>query len=219
MMRVAVIGLDPVGQAMALSLREAGHQLAVYDPSGETPEALASAGAEVANSIASACCTADAVFSMLAGDQAVETAVLGAGGIADSLPRNAIHIGSSTISVECSDLLVEAHWNVGQRYIAAPVLDRSNAAAGAPLLMIAGGCAAVMAEVQPLFDAIGKVTIQLAGWPSRANLVQHSANSRFETMVESRAGSLVPPNAHPPAPMRDHVDLLFGRFFRARGRE
>ena len=192
-MRVAFIGLDHVGQAMALSLLEAGHQLTVYDQTSEGAEALASAGAAVANSIAGACCSADAVFSMLVGDEAVETAVLGAGGVVDSLPGNAIHIGCSTIGVECSDRLVEAHWDAGQRYIAAPVLGRSNAA-GARLLIVAGGCKQAIAEVQLLFDAIGEVTVQLAGWPSEANLFQRGANSLFETTFGSSMGRSAPLN-------------------------
>jgi 3-hydroxyisobutyrate dehydrogenase-like beta-hydroxyacid dehydrogenase len=192
-MRVAFIGLDHVGQAMALSLLEAGHQLTVYDPTNEKAETLVPAGAAVANSIAGACCSADAVFSMLADEEAVEAAVLHAGGVVDSLPWNAIHIGSSTIGVECSDRLVEAHWDAGQRYIAAPVLGWSNAA-GARLLMIAGGCNRAIAEVQRLFDAIGEVTVQLGGWPSEANVFQCSANALFEATFESTIGKLAPLN-------------------------
>lgn len=210
-MRIAFIGLDHFGQAMALSLVEAGHQLTVYDPSSEKAEALASAGAAVANSIAGACSSAEAVFSMLAGDEAVETAVLRAGGMVDSLPRNAIHIGCSTISVECSDRLVEAHWDAGQRYIAAPVLGRSNAAAGARLLMIAGGCNRAIAEVRLLLDAIGEVTVQLAGWPSEANLIQRSANTRFETTFESTMGKLAPLNECTRLQIRDYVQFLAAR--------
>lgn len=210
-MRVAFIGLDHVGQEMALSLLEAGHQLTVYDPTSEKAEALACAGAAAANSIAGACCSADAVFSMLAGDEAVETAVFCAGGVVDSLPRDAIHIGSSTISVECSDRLVEAHWDAGQRYIAAPLLGRSNAAAGARLLMIAGGCKQAIAEVQLLFDAIGELTVQLDGWPSEANFIQRSASTRFETRFESTMGKLVPLDERTRLQMHDYVEFLAAR--------
>ena len=170
-MRVAFIGLDPIGKAMASRLLEAGHQLTVYDPDRGIPEAIESAGASVANSIQDACRWADAVFTRLADDQATEAAILGPGGVVESLPRNAIHIGSSTVSVECADRIVEAHWDAGKKYVSAPVLVGSESTAEVQLLVIAGGRAATIFQIEPLLGPIGQLA-QLSGWPSEANLVQ-----------------------------------------------
>ena len=182
-MRVGFIGLDPTGSAMASRLLKAGHKLAVYDPAREVPKALESAGGSVANSIQEACRWADAVFTMLPDDEVAEAVILGPGGVVESLPRKAIHIGSSTVSVECSDRIVEAHWDSGKQYVSAPVLVRSGSTAEVRLLVIAGGREATIFQIEPLLSLIGQLA-QLSGWPSDANLVQLGANCTGATLFQ-----------------------------------
>jgi hypothetical protein len=170
-MRVGFIGLDRTGEAMASRLLKAGHQLTVYDSAREIPATLTTAGARVAHGIQDVCHSADAVFTMLPNEKTVEAVILGPAGVVESLSRRAIHIGSSTISVECSDRIVEAHWNVGKRYVSAPVLVRAESAAEEQLLVIAGGREAPITEIEPLLNPIGELA-RLHGWPSDANLVQ-----------------------------------------------
>ncbi len=55
------------------------------------------------------------------------------------LGRNAIHVSASTISIELSERLTAAHANAGQRFVAAPVFGRPEAAAAAKLFVVAGG--------------------------------------------------------------------------------
>lgn len=171
MMRVGFIGLDPTGKTMASRLLKAGHQLRVYDPARGIPETLESAGGSAANSIQDACRWADAVFTMLPNDEIAEAVILGPEGVVESLPRNAVHIGSSTISVECSDRIVEAHWDAGRKYVSAPVLVRSEGTAEEQLLVIAGGRGATILQVELLLGQLGRLA-QLSGWPSDANFVQ-----------------------------------------------
>lgn len=182
-MRVGFIGFDSTGQAMASRLLKAGHQLTVYDPAREIPEALESAGGSAANSIHDACRSADAVFTMLPNDEVTEAVVLGPGGVVESLPQSAIHIGSSTVSVECSDRIVEAHWDAGKQYVSAPVLVRSDPTAEEQLLVIAGGREATIIEIEPLLSLIGQLE-RLSGWPSDANLVQLGADCVGATLFQ-----------------------------------
>jgi 3-hydroxyisobutyrate dehydrogenase-like beta-hydroxyacid dehydrogenase len=98
-------------------------------------EALAREGARVAATIAEAC-QADAVFTMLANDEAVEAVAFGKDGIVESLPGPAIHISSSTISVDLSERLAAAHAEARQRYAVATVLGRPDRAAEGQLLVI-----------------------------------------------------------------------------------
>ena len=182
-MRVGFIGLDPTGEAMASRLLKAGHQLTVYDPAREIPATLASAGASVANSIQDACRSADAVFTMLPNDEVTEAVVLGPGGVVESLPRKSIHIGSSTVSIECSDRIVEAHWDSGKEYVSAPVLVRSEGKTEERLLVIAGGHETTIAQIEPLLSPIGQMA-QLTGWPSDANLIQLGASYMGATLFQ-----------------------------------
>ena len=182
-MHVGFIGLDHTGQQIVSRLVQAGHRLTVYDPIREIPETLLWAGAMVADSIEEVCRSADAVFTMLPGDDAAEDVILGVGGVVESLPRGAVHIGSSTVSVPCSDAIVEAHWDAGQQYIAAPVLVGSELAADEQLIVIAGGCQATIVRIEPLLSPIGPLA-ELAGWPSHANSIHLGAMCDDSTLSQ-----------------------------------
>lgn len=183
-MRVGFIGLGHMGRGMAASLIKAGHNVIVYNRSPGKSADLEAAGATVAAGIADAC-DADAVFTMLANDEAAEAVVFGPGGIINSLRKGAIHISSSTISVALSDRLTLAHAEAGQRYVAATVLGRPDRAAAGQLFVIAAGPQDALAEVKSLLDAIGQSTTEFGGEASNANLVKLSANFLFATVFES----------------------------------
>lgn len=183
-MRVGFIGLGRMGSGMAADLLRAGHEVTVYNRTPGKAEALAAEGAKVAATIAEAC-RGEAVFTMLSNDEAVESVVFGDGGILASLPKSAIHISSSTISVALSDRLAKSHREAGQRYVAATVLGRPDAAAAGKLIVIAAGAPDAIAEVAPLLDAIGQSTTVFGDSPSAANLVKLAANFMTASVIES----------------------------------
>jgi 3-hydroxyisobutyrate dehydrogenase-like beta-hydroxyacid dehydrogenase len=183
-MRVGFIGLGHMGRGMASSLIRAGHEVTVYNRTRAKAEAPRGDGATVADSIADAC-RGDAVFTMLANDEAVESTVFGPGGIIESLGSGAIHISSSTISVDLSARLEAAHGEAGQRYVAAPVLGRPDRAAEGQLFVIAAGAPDALADARPLLDAVGQGTTTFGDKASNANLVKLSANFLIATVFES----------------------------------
>ncbi len=165
-MKVGFIGLGHMGAGMAANLLKAGHDVTVYNRTRPKVEALVAQGAKAAASVSDAC-SGDAVITMLANDEAVESVVFDGGGIIDSLLAAAIHISSSTVSVALSERLAAAHAKAGQLFIVA---------AGAP--------AAVKAAA-PLFDAIGKRTFVVSETPKAANLVKLSGNFLLASVIES----------------------------------
>jgi 3-hydroxyisobutyrate dehydrogenase-like beta-hydroxyacid dehydrogenase len=181
---IGFIGLGHMGSGMAGRLIAAGHDVTVYNRTREKAEPFAAKGATIADSIAEAC-QGDAVFTMLANDEAVEGVALGNGGIVASLRKGAIHISSSTISVELSERLTSAHAEAGQRYVAATVLGRPDRAASGELFVIAAGAPDAVAEVQSLLEVLGQSTTEFGDKPSSANLVKLSANFLFATVFES----------------------------------
>ncbi len=184
-MRIGFIGLGHMGSGMAARLVKAGHEVTVYNRTRAKAEEFASAhGAKVAGSITDAC-HGDAVFTMLANDEAVSDVVFGDSGILASLPRGAIHISSSTISVDLSAKLEATHAKAGQRYVAAPVLGRPDRAAEGQLFIMAAGAPAALAAVTPLLDAVGQRTVSFGDRASHANVVKLSANFLFATVFES----------------------------------
>lgn len=208
-MRVGFIGLGHMGSGMAQSLIRNGHEVVAYNRTRAKAEALG--GATVAASIAEAC-QADAVFTMLANDEAVEAVVFGEGGIAKSLPNGAIHISSSTISVALSERLAAAHSAAGQRYIVATVLGRPDRAAAGQLFVITAGQPDALKDVEPLLDAVGQGTTKFGDRPSNANLVKLSANFLFATVFES-LGEAVALIAKGGIDKQDYVDFLTSTMF------
>jgi 3-hydroxyisobutyrate dehydrogenase-like beta-hydroxyacid dehydrogenase len=183
-MQVGFIGLGQMGVAMAANLLRAGHEVTVYNRTRAKAEALAPAGAKVADRIANAC-RGEAVFTMLADDEAVEAAVYGDGGVLANLKKSAIHISSSTISVALSKRLAADHARAGQRYVAAPVFGRPEAAEAAKLFVVAAGEPDVLRSVAPLFDAIGQRTFPVSDAAEAANLVKLSGNFLIASVIES----------------------------------
>jgi 3-hydroxyisobutyrate dehydrogenase-like beta-hydroxyacid dehydrogenase len=182
-MDVGFIGLGLMGQAIALNLVKAGHRLTVYNRTRAKAEALASHGAEVADSIAGAC-RRPVLITMLADDAAIEAALFGDGNGPSALGKGAVHISMSTISVALSDRLTKVHREAGQAFVAAPVFGRPEAAAAAKLFVVAAGAEQTLAHCQPLFDAIGQRTFVVGDKPSSANLVKLSGNFLLAAMIE-----------------------------------
>src|SRR6202012_4990035 len=117
---VGFIGLGSMGAAIAANLLKAGVPLVVYNRSKDKAQSLVDAGATLADSPAVAARNATAVISMLADDAGTEAVVFGDQGLLSTLPRGAVHISMSTISVALSDRLEAAHRDAGQHFAAAP---------------------------------------------------------------------------------------------------
>ena len=137
-MEVGFIGLGNMGVPIARNLVKAGHRLTVYNRTRAKAEVLAAEGAELAQRVADAC-QGGAVITMLADDAALESVMLDEGGVLQSLAAGCVHISMSTISVALSKQLRETHQEKAQKYVAAPVFGRPEAAAAAKLFIVAAG--------------------------------------------------------------------------------
>jgi 3-hydroxyisobutyrate dehydrogenase-like beta-hydroxyacid dehydrogenase len=188
-MNVGFIGLGRMGLGMAANLLKAGHDVTVYNRTPAKAETLIAQGAKAAASVSGAC-RGDAVITMLANDAAVESVVLGCDGVIASLPAGALHVSSSTISVALSQRLSEEHAKSGQRFVAAPVFGRPEAAAAGQLFVIAAGEPAAVEAATPLFDAIGQKTFVVSDTPKAANLVKLSGNFLIAAVIESLGEAL-----------------------------
>jgi 3-hydroxyisobutyrate dehydrogenase-like beta-hydroxyacid dehydrogenase len=183
-MKVGFIGLGRMGSAMATNLLKAGHDVTVFNRSPGKQQALVELGARVASRISDAC-RGEAVITMLSDDNAVAGVVFGRGGIVESLAKGAIHVSMSSISVALSKELADAHAAAGQRFVAAPVFGRPEAAAAAKLFIVAGGDPATIKTCQPLLDIIGQKTIAISVEPHAANLVKLSGNFLMASAIEA----------------------------------
>jgi 3-hydroxyisobutyrate dehydrogenase-like beta-hydroxyacid dehydrogenase len=188
-MKIGFIGLGKMGLGIAANLLKAGHEVTVFNRTPSKAESLVKQGALRAAQIADAC-RGEAVLTMLSDDQAVESVVFGARGIADSLGKGAIHVSISTISVALSQRLSAAHTERGQRFVAAPVFGRPDAAAAAKLFIAAAGADDAVDACHPLFEAYGQRTYRFGSHPPDANLVKLSGNFLITSVIESLAEAM-----------------------------
>jgi 3-hydroxyisobutyrate dehydrogenase-like beta-hydroxyacid dehydrogenase len=191
-MKLGFLGLGNMGRAMARNLLRAGHEVAVWDRTPAMAEKLVSDGARLAWSPADAAREADVALSSLSEDHAVFAVVLG-GGAADrpdreplirGLAPGAIHVSLSTISPAMSRQLDEAHRAAGQRYVAAPVLGRPDAAEHGELVLLAAGQHEDLERCAPLFDALSRKAYLLGDRVERANVMKLSANLVAASLLE-----------------------------------
>jgi len=183
-MRVGFIGLGNMGVAMAATLIKAGHELTVYNRTPAKAQALVDQGARYALTVADAC-RGEVVITMLSDDNALENVVFGENGIATVLSAGAIHISSSTVSVALADKLTAAHAAKGQKFVAAPVFGRPEAAAASKLFIAVAGADDAVDACMPIFNALGQRTFRFGPKPSAAALVKISGNFLIASVLES----------------------------------
>lgn len=187
-MRVGFIGLGAMGQGMARTLLVAGHDVQVWNRTPARAKPLVAEGARLARTVADACRDAAVVFTMVADDNALIDIVSGtdeAPGIEEALGEGDVHVSLSTISMELSARLAEAHEASGQRFVSAPVFGRPEMAAAGKLIIVAAGDDAAMARAQPLLEKLGQKVFVVGSEPATANLVKLGGNFLLASMVES----------------------------------
>src|SRR5215218_8457148 len=212
-MKIGFVGLGNMGAGMAGNLLDAGHEVTAYNRSQDKVEAMVQRGAKAARTVTEAC-GGDVVITMLANDDAVEAVTFGEDGILASLASGATHISSSTISVALAERLTGAHGSAGQRFVAAPVFGRPEAAAAAKLFVVAAGEPAAVQALSPVFDAIGQRTFVIAEEPKAASLVKLSGNFLIASVIES-LGEAMALVTKAGVDKQEYVDLLTSTLFDA----
>jgi 3-hydroxyisobutyrate dehydrogenase-like beta-hydroxyacid dehydrogenase len=187
-MQISFLGLGNMGRAMAKNLLKARFDLTVWNRTAERADELVAAGAKRAATIAEAS-RADIVITMVADDTALESLMF-EGGLLDLLPRGAIHVSMSTVSVRLAQRLTTAHEERGTTFVSAPVFGRPEAAAAAKLFIVAAGPDTALERCQPLFDAMGQRTFRCGPRPPAANVVKLSGNFLIAAVIEGLAEAI-----------------------------
>jgi 3-hydroxyisobutyrate dehydrogenase-like beta-hydroxyacid dehydrogenase len=176
-MRIAFLGLGQMGTGIAALMVKQGHDVTAWN---RTPKALE--GATVAASAAEAVRDAEAVFSMLFGDQAVDDIFFGEQ-LLDAIPKGAIHVGLSTISVALAGRLHEEHSAHGQHYVGSPVFGRPSVAAEGKLWIIVAGAGAAITTVRPVLEQFSRGITVLGEDPSSAHALKLGGNFLITAMI------------------------------------
>ncbi|HYY69877.1 MAG TPA: NAD(P)-dependent oxidoreductase [Terriglobales bacterium] len=212
-MKIGFVGLGAMGSAMARNLLKAGHEVTVYNRTRARAEELAREGAEVAGSPGETA-SAEFVITMLADDRALEDVLLGSGSLLSKLGPDHLHVSMSTISVELSRNLVEAHRRHGTGFVSAPVFGRPDAAEAAKLFIVAAGPKPAIAKCKPLFSAMGQKTFVLGEDPVAANVVKLSGNFLIVSTLECMGEAFALVRKHGIDPQQ-YLEILTNSFFSA----
>src|SRR5262245_2391351 len=212
-MQIGFIGLGRMGAGMAGNLLKAGHQVTVYNRTAEKARALVQQGATAVTRLADVC-RGDVVITMVADDAALEGVVFGDEGILARLRKGAVHLSMSTIGVALSERLAAAHTSAGQRFVAAPVFGRPEAAAAAQLFIVAAGPPDAVTACQLLFDVLGQRTFTVADRPAAANLIKLSGNFLLAALIEA-LGEAMALVAKAGIDRHQYIDLLTSTIFTA----
>jgi 3-hydroxyisobutyrate dehydrogenase-like beta-hydroxyacid dehydrogenase len=186
-MKVGFIGLGRMGQGMGQRILDAGHELVVYNRTPEKAANLQKAGARVAVSVADACRDRDVVITMVADDAALNEVTLAPGGIRDSLSKSAVHVAMGTHSAGAIQALAAVHAEKGQPFVAAPVLGRPDAAAAGQLVVVAAGAGEAIRRCDPVFQAMGRKTVEAGAKPEAALAIKLANNFVLGCAVQAMA--------------------------------
>jgi 3-hydroxyisobutyrate dehydrogenase len=185
-MSIGFLGLGVMGGPMALNLAKAGTALVVWNRSADKCDPLRAAGAKVAISPAEVFDEARVVLLMLAGGDAIDSA-LGRGPAGFDVGvtgRTIVHMG--TTPPDYSRRLEADVRAAGGRYVEAPVSgSRTPAEAGELVAMLAGEAAAVR-DVRPVLGPMCRETIVCGAVPNGL-LMKYSVNLFLVTMVTGLA--------------------------------
>lgn len=152
MTTVAWIGLGAMGSRMAARLRDAGHELVVWNRTRAKAEEL---GVLVADSPRAAAQRAEAVFTMVADPEALQAVTEGDEGALAGLGAGSVLIEMSTVGPEALSRLA-ARLPPGAALLDVPVLGSLPQAESGTLELFAGGDDPVFERVRPLLETLGE---------------------------------------------------------------
>lgn len=188
---VAFIGLGRMGSGIARNIQKHGFRLVVYNRTAEKTKPFVAAGATAAHTPREAAQAADFVVTSLMDDRSVLDSVTGDDGILAGMRRDAIHIGTTTISPNLSARLGKLHDGHGTHYLAAPVAGRPDWAASGRLLTFVAGQADVIERCRPLLQAYTAEITVVGEDPAVAASMKLTGNFFLACLVEAMGQTFV----------------------------
>ena len=191
-MKVAVLGLGRMGQAIAHRLQEGGHDLTVWNRTQGRADELVTAGAIEADSPGEAVAAVDIAMSSLANDDAVRALGLGADGLVAQMGSRP-YVDASTISPDLSAELAKS----SSHFVALPILGAPQAVRDGQATYLAGGDADVVDQLQPVLGSLGG-RLKRFDRPEKASTAKLAVNLMLlsgiaavaEALTVGRAGEL-----------------------------
>jgi 3-hydroxyisobutyrate dehydrogenase-like beta-hydroxyacid dehydrogenase len=179
---LGLVGVGSMGIAIARHIIHSGRTVIGWDRRPEALLPLVEAGGVAANGL-SDLRSASVVISIVFDDAGAHEVTLGPPGLVGVLGPGALHVVMSSISPALSRSLSESHAAKGQRYLAASIFGRPEAAAAAELWINCSGRLSVYEEVKPILDLLGRPS-WVGPEPEQAMLVKTMGNSMITVSAQ-----------------------------------
>jgi len=169
-MTIGFIGLGIMGRPMAKNLIKAGYKLVVFDKFANVDDVTA-LGAEGASSNSDLAAKSDVIITMLPNSPDVKEAVLGPGGVAESVRPGTIVVDMSSIAPAAAQEIGAALKGKGVDFLDAPVSGGEPKAIEGTLAIMVGGDKAVFEKVKPILEKMG-ASVTLVGEVGSGNVTK-----------------------------------------------
>ncbi|HCM47032.1 MAG TPA: oxidoreductase [Colwellia sp.] len=189
-MKVAFIGLGVMGYPMAGHLKNAGHQVCVYNRNND--KALAwqeEFDGDIAPTPAQAAKDCDIVFACVGNDNDVRQIALGEDGVFAGLTKGSIFVDHTTASAELAIELAAIADKNGQHFLDAPVSGGQAGAINGVLTVMVGGDDAVFVKAEPVMAAFARFS-QIMGPVGSGQLAKMVNQICFVNTVQGLAEGL-----------------------------
>ena len=161
-MKTAFVGLGVMGYPMAGFLKNAGHDVTVFNRT--TAKALAwqdEHGGAIAESPAAAARDADIAFCCVGNDDDVREVILGPGGVLEGIAPNAIIVDHTTASAKVAKEVYDAAKGRDVEFLDAPLSGGQAGAESGQLTIMVGGDAPVFERARPVMDCYAKACTRI----------------------------------------------------------
>lgn len=210
-MNIGFLGLGNMGEPIAANLLSAGHQVTVWNRTASKAKPLVDKGARLAENVAEAAAH-EIVFTMVADDHALEQ-ILQAG-FAQSLPKDAVHVSLSTVSVDMAEKLKRVHKQHQQLFVSAPVFGRPEAAAAGKLWIVVAGERKALEKAQAALNAIGQGVFEIGQDPVQANVAKIAGNFLIASAIEAMGEAVALVRKYGMDPVK-YMDFMTSTLFSA----
>jgi 3-hydroxyisobutyrate dehydrogenase len=157
MAKCAFIGLGIMGYPMAGHLQAKGHEVCVYNRTGEKAEAWASQhGGRAAPTPRQAAEGAEFVLMCVGNDDDIRSVTYGDDGALAGLGRDRVLVDHTTASADVARELEAAARDQGKNFVDAPVSGGQAGAENGTLTVMCGGEQAAFDRAKPVMDAYGR---------------------------------------------------------------
>jgi 3-hydroxyisobutyrate dehydrogenase-like beta-hydroxyacid dehydrogenase len=184
--QVGFMGLGIMGTAMATNVQKAGFPLQVYNRTPAKTETFAKQGVGLAATPAALAQDSDILIVMVTGPEAIDHLLWGEVGAAQALNDNKTLINMSSVSPRYTRELHQRLVPTGVTFIDAPVSGTKQPAEQGTLVILPGGPQDKVAELEPLFLALGKKVVY-CGDVGQGSMMKMFINLLIGVMMEGFA--------------------------------